>query len=175
MESNNPPNKETQQTYESEVPRVLTKKIGLGKKDTSNTPQANGSHVVGAPAEVASGSHNGLGSSNNAKTSGAPAAGPKGIASIGGKVVATPKADAKATIKIFDILEQAMNYKQLKKGVNEVMKVLNKHKAEAVIMAADTNPLEMLMNLPALCEEHSVPYCFVDSVAALGRACGIQR
>lgn len=91
------------------------------------------------------------------------------------KVVATPKADAKTTVKIFDMLEQAMNYKQLKKGVNEVLKVLNKHKAEAVILAADTDPLELLLNVPQLCEQHSVPYCFVDSSAALGRACGIQR
>lgn len=91
------------------------------------------------------------------------------------KLVATPKADAKNTIKIFDMLEQASNYKQLKKGVNEVMKMMNKHKVEAVIMAADTDPLELLLNLPHMCEEHSVPYCFVDSTAALGRACGIQR
>lgn len=91
------------------------------------------------------------------------------------KIVATPKADPKNTVKIFDMLEQATNYKQLKKGVNEVMKMLSKHKVEAVVMAADTDPLELLMNLPHMCEEHSVPYCFVDSCAALGRACGIQR
>lgn len=91
------------------------------------------------------------------------------------KVVATPRADPKNTVKIFDMLEQAANYKQLKKGVNEVMKMLGKHKVEAVIMAADTDPLELLMNLPHMCEEHGVPYCFVDSTAALGRACGIQR
>lgn len=91
------------------------------------------------------------------------------------KVVATPKADAKNTVKIFDMLEQAGNYKQLKKGVNEVMKMLSKHKVEVVIMAADTDPLELLMNLPHICEEHGTPYCFVDSTAALGRACGIQR
>jgi U4/U6 small nuclear ribonucleoprotein SNU13 len=91
------------------------------------------------------------------------------------KATATPRADNKTTSKIFDMLEQASNYKQLKKGVNEVMKMLAKHKVEAVIMAADTDPLEMLMSLPAMCEEHSVPYCFVESTAALGRACGIQR
>lgn len=91
------------------------------------------------------------------------------------KIVATPKADPKATVKIFDMLEQAANYKQLKKGVNEVLKVLGKHKAEAVILAADTEPLELLMSVPQLCEQNSVPYCFVESSAALGRACGIQR
>lgn len=91
------------------------------------------------------------------------------------KVVATPRADAKNTVKIFDMLEQAQNYKQLKKGVNEVLKVLGRHKAEAVVLAADTDPLELLLNVPQLCEQHSVPYCFVESSAALGRACGIQR
>lgn len=91
------------------------------------------------------------------------------------KVTASPIADDKTTVKIFEMLEQAGNYKQLKKGTNEVIKILNKSKAEAVIMAADTDPLELLLNLPQLCEEKSVPYCFVKSMAALGRACGIKR
>lgn len=68
-----------------------------------------------------------------------------------------------------------MNHKQLKKGANEVLKLLNKSKAEVVVMAADTDPIGLLMNLPGICEEKSVPYCFVSSTAALGRACGIKR
>jgi U4/U6 small nuclear ribonucleoprotein SNU13 len=63
----------------------------------------------------------------------------------------------------------------LKKGVNEVIKILNKSKAEAIFLAGDSDPLELLLNLPQLCEEKSVPYCFVNSKAALGRACGIKR
>jgi U4/U6 small nuclear ribonucleoprotein SNU13 len=31
-------------------------------------------------------------------------------------------ADAKLTIKLLDLLQQALNYKQLRKGANEVMK-----------------------------------------------------
>jgi ribosomal protein L7Ae-like RNA K-turn-binding protein len=34
-----------------------------------------------------------------------------------------------------------------------VIKALNRAQVEIVIMAADTNPIEMLMNLPTLCEE----------------------
>lgn len=68
-----------------------------------------------------------------------------------------------------------MHYKQLKKGVNEVLKCLNKGASELVIMAADCDPLEIVMNLPGECEEKNVPYCFVSSKAALGRACGIKR
>jgi len=30
-----------------------------------------------------------------------------------------------------------------------------------VVMAADTKPIEILMNLPTLCDEKNVPYCFV--------------
>ena len=73
------------------------------------------------------------------------------------------------------MLEQSLNHKLLRKGANEVMKMLNKSKVEVVIMAADTDPLGLLLNLPGLCEEKSIPYCFVSSTAALGRACGIKR
>ena len=91
------------------------------------------------------------------------------------KVTPSPIADDRTTVKIYDMLEQAMHYKQLKKGANEVIKTLSKSKAEAVLMAADTDPIELLMNLPELCEEKSVPYCFVKAKADLGRACGITR
>lgn len=42
-------------------------------------------------------------------------------------------------------------------------------------MAADTEPLAILLHLPLLCEDKNVPYVFVPSRAALGRACGVSR
>jgi U4/U6 small nuclear ribonucleoprotein SNU13 len=42
-------------------------------------------------------------------------------------------------------------------------------------MAADTEPLEILLHLPLLCEDKNVPYVFVPSKTALGRACGVSR
>ena len=42
-------------------------------------------------------------------------------------------------------------------------------------MAADTEPLEVLLHLPLLCEDKNVPYVFVPSKLALGRACGVSR
>ena len=42
-------------------------------------------------------------------------------------------------------------------------------------MAADTEPIEILMHLPLLCEDKNVPYVFVPSKVALGRACGVSR
>lgn len=86
-----------------------------------------------------------------------------------------PVADIKLTSKIFDILQQALLYKQVKKGINETIKFLDKGKVEIVIMAADADPIELLSHMPTLCEERSIPYCFIKEAAGLGRACGISR
>jgi U4/U6 small nuclear ribonucleoprotein SNU13 len=59
--------------------------------------------------------------------------------------------------------------------VNELLKSITKSEVEVVILAADCDPLEVVMTLPSQCEEKNIPYCFVESKAALGRACGIKR
>ncbi|KXN91487.1 13 kDa ribonucleoprotein-associated protein, partial [Leucoagaricus sp. SymC.cos] len=66
-------------------------------------------------------------------------------------------------------------YKQIKKGANEATKTLNRGIAEIIILTADTEPVEILLHLPLLCEEKNVPYIFVPSKAALGRACNVSR
>ena len=43
------------------------------------------------------------------------------------------------------------------------------------MLAADAEPLEILLHLPLLCEDKNVPYVFVHSKIALGRACGVSR
>ncbi|OAY70016.1 NHP2-like protein 1, partial [Ananas comosus] len=88
---------------------------------------------------------------------------------------AYPLADAQLTITILDLIQQAANYKQLKKGANEATKTLNRGISEFVVMAADTEPLEILLHLPLLAEDKNVPYVFVPSKQALGRACGVTR
>merc|ERR1712166_1188250 len=54
---------------------------------------------------------------------------------------------------ILDVTQQAANYKQLKKGANEATKTLNRGIAELIVMAADAEPLEILLHLPLLCED----------------------
>ena len=54
-------------------------------------------------------------------------------------------------------------------------KTLNRGKAELIILAADTTPLAILLHLPLLCEDKAVPYVYVPSKIALGRACGVSR
>ena len=42
-------------------------------------------------------------------------------------------------------------------------KTLNRGIAELIVMAADAEPLEILLHLPLLCEDKNVPYVFVRS------------
>eukprot|EP00049_Salpingoeca_infusionum_P017075 m.351687 g.351687 ORF g.351687 m.351687 type:complete len:127 (-) comp16312_c0_seq1:389-769(-) len=88
---------------------------------------------------------------------------------------AYPLADDSLTKTILDLVQQASNYRQLKKGANEATKTLNRGISEFIVMAADTEPLEILLHLPLLCEDKNVPYVFVRSKQALGRACGVSR
>ncbi|EWC43708.1 ribonucleoprotein-associated protein [Drechslerella stenobrocha 248] len=88
---------------------------------------------------------------------------------------AFPLADQALTQQILDIVQQANNYRQLKKGANEATKTLNRGISEFIVMAADTSPIEILLHLPLLCEDKNVPYVFVPSKIALGRACGVSR
>mmetsp|Transcript_19646 Transcript_19646/g.30780 ORF Transcript_19646/g.30780 Transcript_19646/m.30780 type:complete len:129 (-) Transcript_19646:231-617(-) len=88
---------------------------------------------------------------------------------------AFPLAEADLSVTILELVQQASNYKQLKKGANEATKTLNRGISEFIVMAADTEPLEILLHLPLLCEDKNVPYVFVPSKQALGRACGVSR
>eukprot|EP00052_Salpingoeca_macrocollata_P034447 m.11545 g.11545 ORF g.11545 m.11545 type:complete len:128 (-) comp6490_c0_seq1:161-544(-) len=88
---------------------------------------------------------------------------------------AYPLAKDKLGASILDLVQRATEYQQLKKGANEATKALNRGIAEFVVMAADTEPLEILLHLPLLCEDKNVPYVFVLSKQALGRACGVSR
>jgi len=63
----------------------------------------------------------------------------------------------------------------LKKGANETTKALNRGLADLVILAADTEPLEIILHLPLLCEDKNVVYVYVPKQADLGRACGVSR
>lgn len=42
-------------------------------------------------------------------------------------------------------------------------KTLNRNLAELIVMAADAEPIEILLHLPLLCEDKNVPYVFVKS------------
>ena len=52
---------------------------------------------------------------------------------------------------------------------------MNRGISEFIVMAADTEPLEIVLHLPLLCEDKNVAYVFVPSKIALGRACQLSR
>ena len=76
---------------------------------------------------------------------------------------------------VLDLLNQAKNFKLLKKGANETTKALNGGVADLIVLAADTEPLEIVLHLPLLCEDKNVPYVYVGKQSDLGRACGVSR
>ena len=76
---------------------------------------------------------------------------------------AYPLAEQALTTKILNLVQQASNYKQLRKGANEATKTLNRGQAEFIVLAADAEPLEILLHIPLLCEDKNVPYVFVRS------------
>ncbi|KAK0653470.1 13 kDa ribonucleoprotein-associated protein [Lasiodiplodia hormozganensis] len=88
---------------------------------------------------------------------------------------AWPLADAALSQEILDLVQQCSHYRQLKKGANEATKTLNRGVSEVIVLAADTTPLAILLHLPLLCEDKNVPYVYVPSKMALGRACGVSR
>ena len=96
---------------------------------------------------------------------------------------AKPLADAALTMKLLQFIENATGKKQVKRGANEVTKALNRflffyqlHSiscfyfiyslfeilhfrglAEFVVLAADAEPLEIVLQVPLICEDKVSP------------------
>jgi len=95
---------------------------------------------------------------------------------------ANPLADEKVTKKVLKSVKKAAKNKTLKRGVKEVVKALRKSPPGAatgipgvVILAADISPMDVISHIPVLCEDHNVPYIFVNSRAELGAAGNTKR
>ena len=63
---------------------------------------------------------------------------------------AYPLADAHLIKKLLDLVQQLCNYKQLRKGANEATKTPNRGISEFTVMAADAEPLGIILHLPLL-------------------------
>lgn len=55
--------------------------------------------------------------------------------------------------EILELIQQAAGFKKIKKGANEATKTLNRGQSELIVIAADTEPLEIVLHLPLLCED----------------------
>jgi len=77
--------------------------------------------------------------------------------------------------KAYEIVELARDTGKVKKGTNEVTKLVERGEASFVVMAEDVQPPEILAHMPMLCEERNIPYAYVASKAELGNACGLEK
>lgn len=76
--------------------------------------------------------------------------------------------------KVFEAIELARSSGRIKKGTNEVTKVVEKGLAKLVIYAKDVDPPEVVMHLPALCKEKKIPIVSVTKKIDLGAVAGMQ-
>ena len=77
--------------------------------------------------------------------------------------------------KAYSLVEIAKESGKIKKGTNEVTKVVERGNAAIVVMAVDVEPPEILAHMPILCEERNIPYIYVPSKAELGNATGLEK
>nr|EGQ39944.1 MAG: LSU ribosomal protein L7AE [Candidatus Nanosalinarum sp. J07AB56] len=74
----------------------------------------------------------------------------------------------------YDAVEEADQTGKIVTGTNEVTKAIERNEADLVIVAGDVSPEEIVMHLPALCEEREVPYTYVPEKDELGAAAGVN-
>uniref|UniRef100_A0A0D6R8Q7 H/ACA ribonucleoprotein complex subunit 2 n=1 Tax=Araucaria cunninghamii TaxID=56994 RepID=A0A0D6R8Q7_ARACU len=91
-----------------------------------------------------------------------------------GNLQLQPLADAELSRTILDTVKHATRCYQRKKGVHEAIKTLHYGTSEFIVMAADTDPLDILDPLLSLAKNKKVPYVFVPSKNELGRVCRVK-
>src|SRR4030042_309759 len=76
--------------------------------------------------------------------------------------------------RILQTVELARNSGNIRRGTNEATKSIERGNAQLVIIAEDVEPPEVVMHIPALCDEKKIAYVYVPSKVELGRASGID-
>src|SRR3972149_11231356 len=77
--------------------------------------------------------------------------------------------------KTYQAIELAKESGKVRKGTNEVTKLVERGDAQFVVMAEDVQPEEILAPMPLLCEEKGIPYAYVPSKQELGVAAGLGK
>lgn len=76
--------------------------------------------------------------------------------------------------KSLEALRLAKQSGSVKKGVNEVTKSVERGLASLVLIAGDVEPEEVVMHLPAICEQKKIPFVFIPAKLDLGKAVGLS-
>lgn len=64
-----------------------------------------------------------------------------------------PLANKKVQKELLEVIQAAAGFKKIKKGANEATKTLNRGQSDLIVIAADAQPLEIVLHLPLLCED----------------------
>ncbi|KAJ1126324.1 hypothetical protein NDU88_004732 [Pleurodeles waltl] len=89
--------------------------------------------------------------------------------------IAKPLAPRKLCKRVYKLIKKASKQKQIRRGVKEVQKFINKGEKGIVILAGDTQPIEVYCHFPVMCEDRSIPYVYIPSKLDLGMAAGSKR
>ena len=90
------------------------------------------------------------------------------------KMADTYELSADKADKALEVVEIARNSGKLRKGMNETTKVVERGQAKLVLIAGDINPPEIVMHLPALCNEKKIPFIKISTKQELGSAAGLD-
>ncbi len=77
--------------------------------------------------------------------------------------------------KTYQMVEMVRDTGTLRRGTNEVTKLVERGEAKFVVMSEDVQPEEILAHIPLLCEEKNVPYAYVPRKQELGIASGLKK
>ncbi len=71
--------------------------------------------------------------------------------------------------KAMQLVEVSSETGKIRKGTNEVTKVVERGEAKIVVIAEDITPPEVILHIPLLCEEKGIPYFYVQKKEDLGQ------
>ncbi|KAI2540415.1 NHP2 isoform 2, partial [Pan troglodytes] len=77
--------------------------------------------------------------------------------------IAQPLASRRLTRKLYKCIKKAVKQKQIRRGVKEVQKFVNKGEKGIMVLAGDTLPIEVYCHLPVMCEDRNLPYVYIPS------------
>mmetsp|Transcript_47987 Transcript_47987/g.40609 ORF Transcript_47987/g.40609 Transcript_47987/m.40609 type:complete len:81 (+) Transcript_47987:33-275(+) len=69
---------------------------------------------------------------------------------------ANPRADNALSNTLLEMVTQSLSLKRMKRGANEVTKSIMRSQAQIVLIAANTEPLEIVLHLTILCEDKNI-------------------
>ncbi|XP_014870281.1 H/ACA ribonucleoprotein complex subunit 2-like protein [Poecilia latipinna] len=89
--------------------------------------------------------------------------------------IAQPLASRKLSKKLYKCVKKAAKGKNIRRGVKEVQKYINKGERGIVVLAGDTQPIDVYSHLPVMCEDRNLPYAYIPSKMDLGSSAGSKR